>query len=638
MSERSERRFRKLIANISDTITLVDAEGRVMMVTGAAHEILGFPGDYWSGQNVFDIVHPDDRDRIEAFHQAALERPGGEVSAQLRALHADGSWVDLEITVVNLLDDADVGGGVITSRNISSHKAIERALSDAHRQALDALAAKAEFVAQVGHEVRTPIHGIIGMAELLAEADLDPDSRRLVESIRRAGESLGLVIDDLLDFSKMEAGRLELVEGAVSPHRLVADVVDMLRPQADDKQLALVGSLDAQVPAFVRGDELRLRQVLVNLLGNAVKYTDAGSVRVSVETEQHRADAYLLRFDVADTGVGIPADEIARLFEPFTQASTTASMRRPGTGLGLSIAQQLVELMGGEITLSSQVGRGSTFSFTLPTVATAPEAFPTPRPPAAPALARGRVLVVEDSPVNQALVERQLIRLGCEPVVASSGREALDLMAQLDLDLVLMDWQLPGMDGLETTRARRATEAVEGSRLPIVAMTASAMPDARAKCIAAGMDGFLAKPVKLEKLAQVLVDHLEPSAGVPAPVVVDGSVVDGSVLRTMAEEVGDPSIAARVVETYLGELDGRLAALRSSIGRDDRETLQRTAHTLKSTSRALGADALADVCAELEAKATDEQFDPTPLVEQLVDVASDAATILRDHLRDLVAG
>jgi CheY-like chemotaxis protein len=443
----------------------------------------------------------------------------------------------------------------------------------------------------------------------------------------------------------MEAGRLELVEGVVSPHRLVSDVVEMLRPQADERNVALLGSLDAQVPVFVRGDEHRLRQVLVNLLGNAVKYTDEGSVTVTVETLKRMGEACLLRFAITDTGVGIPADEIARLFDPFTQASTTTSLRRPGTGLGLTITRQLVELMGGEITVSSQVGSGSTFSFDLPTVIAAPDELPRSAVVAGPdVLARGRVLVVEDSPVNQALVERQLVRLGCEPVVASGGAEALGLMDELHFDLVLMDWQLPGIDGLETTRRWREREAATDGRLPIIAMTASAMPGARAECLAAGMDGFLAKPVKLDDLAPVLERYL--AVRPPDDVVAGdrsvgpeagGSLVDPRVLETLADEVGDPAIAARVVTTFLGELDGRLAALRASTSKNDRETLQRTAHTLKSTSRALGADALAEVCADLELRASEEDLDPAPLVEAIMRTASGSAAALREHLRLLDA-
>lgn len=650
--EQSERRFRKLIANISDTITLVDSTGRVLMITGDADEVLGHPNVYWPGQSVLDIVHPDDHERATALQAAVLTHLGEPVSGQFRMMHADGSWVDVEVTIVNLLDDADVAGAVITSRNISPHKAVERALSDAHRQALDALAAKAEFVAQVGHEVRTPIHGIVGLAELLSDADLDEESRRLVAAIRRSGEGLSLVINDLLDFSKIEAGRVELVDGVLSPHRLVADVVDILRPQAEERGLVLEGRLDARVPPFIRGDELRLRQVIVNLVGNAVKYTDEGSVRVSVDTVEHSGDTFLLRFDVSDTGLGIPPDEIPRLFLPFTQSSATSGSGRVGTGLGLTVSRQLVELMGGEISVSSQLGVGSTFWFTLPTVAGVPERLPSGQPPVAPPQSRrGRVLVVEDSPVNQALIERQLIRLGCEAVVAPDGLEALGLMGQMAFDLVLMDRQLPGIDGLETTRRWRAQESPSGPRLPIVAMTASAMPEAQADCTAAGMDGFLAKPARLQDLSEILSRFLRPSLGaLPVSTGVEGGhgewpelvseppVLDRGILATLVEEVGDPAIAASVVATFLGELDGRLAVLGSPEAQLDREALERTAHTLRSTSRALGAVALAEVCDRLELVAPDPSLSSAALVAEVVEVAGSTASALRHELQMLQAG
>jgi PAS domain S-box-containing protein len=646
--ERSERRFRKLIANISDTITLVDGTGRVLMVTGDSDVVLGHPNGYWPGQSVLDIVHPDDHERAIALQEAVLTSLGQPVSGQFRMMHADGSWVDVEVTIVNLLDDADVAGAVITSRNISPHKAVERALTEAHRQALDALAAKAEFVAQVGHEVRTPVHGIVGLAELLADAELDEESRRLVAAIRRSGESLGLVINDLLDVSKMEAGRVELVDGILSPHRLVADVVDILRPQAEERGLTLEGTLDAQVPPFVRGDELRLRQVIVNLVGNAVKYTDEGTVRVSVDTVEHSGDTYLLRFDVSDTGLGVPPDEIPRLFQPFTQSSATAGSGRVGTGLGLTVSRQLVELMGGEISVSSQLGVGSTFWFTLPTVAAVPDSLPTGRTRPEPlGRRRGRVLVVEDSPVNQALVERQLIRLGCEAVVVSTGLEALGLMEQMAFDLVLMDWQLPGIDGLETTRRWRIREGRSSRRLPVVAMTASVMPEARAACTAAGMDGFLAKPARLADVAEMLDRFLGASAESahalpetddrPVPADPTRALLDDAVLETLVEEVGDAAIAASVVATFLGELDGRLMVIGSTDADRDRETLERTAHTLKSTSRALGATALAEACAELELVAPDPSVDLTDLVARVVETAGTTASALRRQLQSLQA-
>ncbi len=628
---RSERRFRKLIANVSDTITLVDAEGRVMLATTATRQILGLPQGAWSGRLVAELVHPDQVERARDLQDEVRARPGEEVSGEFLLQHTDGAWVDVEVTAVNLLDDPDVRGVVLTSRNITAHKAIERALGTAHRQALDALAAKAEFVAQVGHEVRTPIHGILGLSELLAEARLDTDAHRLVDAINRSAQSLELVINDLLDASRLEAGRLELSPRPVSPHRLVADVVDMLGVQAADKGLVLEGSVAPAVPAFVNADDLRVRQVLVNLVGNAVKYTDRGSVRVTVTSERRLGQAHLLRFEVADTGVGIPADEVDGLFEPFVQASTAAGLGQPGTGLGLTITNQLVQLMGGEVEVHSEVGRGSVFAFTLPTVASAPEALASV-PGRARHVARGRVLVVEDAAVNAMLLERQLERLGCEVVLAPSGPEALVLMEQVTLDLVLMDWRLPGQDGLETTRVWRAREHGRETHLPIVALTASTAERAAEQAEEAGMDGFLAKPVSLDALAAV-VNRWLPTEDVP-PVT---EVVDDGVLANLVREVGDKAIAARVVRTYLGELDGRLATLKASLAQGDRMTLERTAHTLKSTSRALGATDLASHCEELERAVRDPETDVASQVEAVARSAVQAAEALRACLPGLEA-
>jgi PAS domain S-box-containing protein len=640
VSEQSERRVRKLIANISDTITLVDSDGRVMMSTGQTKEILGYPPAYWQGRSVVDLAHPDDVAGTTAFMAEVLSNREAEISEQFRARHADGSWEDVELTAVNLLDDPDVGGLVVTSRNITSHKAIERALVEAHDQALDTLEAQAEFVANVSHEVRTPIHGILGLSELLAELPLDEEGQRLVLAIRRSSENLSLVINDLLDFSKMEAGRLDLVRAPFSPHRMVADVVEILRPQARANDLVLDGLVGPEVPPWIDGDELRVRQVLVNLVGNAVKYTQEGSVTVSVTARVKELDRWRVDFAVTDTGPGIPADETEALFEPFVQATTTPEMGRRSTGLGLTITRQLTELMGGEIRVGSEVGVGSTFLFSLPTTLASP---PAPDGPGRGVIVEGagRVLVVEDSAVNQALIERQLVRLGYDPVIVAGGQEALAQLADdTGIDLVLMDWQLPGMDGLETTRRFRESEEVDvDDRLPIVAMTARSSPGDRAACMEAGMDDFLSKPTSLPALSALLAQWLEitPAAVDPSPRQVEEPTVARDLLAVanLVEEMGDAEIATTVVKTFLGELDKRLGTLRANATGGDPETLRRTAHTLKSTSLALGAIDFAEQCRRLEDAAVDADADHRPLVRHIVEGAAVFADALRSDLRAL---
>jgi len=629
--EVSENRFRRMLENISDTVTLLGASGEVLDSTGQVKEILGYPTGSWDVRNIFELGHPDDVDRGRRLFVQLLDQPGGQMSGEFRVRHADGSWATVELTAVNLLDDPDVAAVVLTSRNITDRKRTEEELAAARDQALRALQQKSEFVASVSHELRTPIHGILGMSELLSSSDLDEEARGLAESISRATEALRMVLDDILDFSKIEAGKLELVEVPTALPELLTDVAALLGPQAEQKGIEIRLDLGEGFPERVFADGLRLRQVVTNLVGNAVKFTDEGGVSIEARSAVNVDGTVQLRFAVHDTGIGISPEEFDRLFEPFSQARSTTAQRFGGTGLGLTIARRLVELMGGELRVESEPGIGSTFSFVLPRVAVAGEApevaAEVPEPD--PVVARFRVLVVEDNPVNQMLVVRQLERLGYEPTVVDSGVQALERWPSLAVDVVLMDWQMPELDGLETTRRLREVER-EGSRVPIIATTASALPGDRARCLEAGMDDFLAKPVSLGTLGAVLTRWLlAPSppvaevhgASVPSP---EAGPLDAMVLARLGEELDDPDLVATVLRTYLRELPGRLAAIEGSVASGARAELKAAAHTLKSTSATVGALVLAETCRRLEAAAAVEAEPavlPTDWVERHEGVA-----------------
>jgi signal transduction histidine kinase/ActR/RegA family two-component response regulator len=388
------------------------------------------------------------------------------------------------------------------ARQAAERLAVQAELARARDAAEHASRAKSAFLANMSHEIRTPMHGILGMADLMHATTRDPVQRGYVETIRRSGRGLLSLLNDVLDLSKIEAGKLDVEVQPFGPRALVDEVIDMMAARAGEKDLSLAAEVDPAVPALVRGDPLRLRQVLANLVGNAVKFTERGAVTVRVRAREGH-----LRFEVQDTGVGLDTAQAARLFHPFEQADATTTRRFGGTGLGLAISRQLVELMAGTIGVDSSPGAGATFWFELPLVAAtqpeAPAAAPksAPAPCPAPGATRPCILLAEDNALNRLFAETVLRSFGVDVVVAEDGREAIERACARRFSLILMDCQMPRVDGYEATAAIRRHERETGApRTPIVALTANAMAQDRDRCLAAGMDGFLAKPFQSAEL------------------------------------------------------------------------------------------------------------------------------------------
>jgi len=509
----------KAIDSTNEGYWVIDADGNFVEVNPGYCRMMGYSHAQIMKMCIADFEAVATMVQIRAQIQRIIQK--GYERFETRHRHIDGHWIELEITVTGV-DDRYL---VAFLRDIGERKAADAALREATQQAEQANRAKSEFLANMSHEIRTPMNGVLGLTEVVLDSPLEPQQREHLELVKSAAVSLLVILNDILDLSKIEAGKLGIEQVPYSPAGVMRDVTQAVRARAQAKGLSLQCETDPSVPEKVLGDPVRLRQILLNLCDNAIKFTDTGSVSVRAQATLTDTGDCELMVCVRDTGIGIPADKQDVIFQSFNQADTSTTRKYGGTGLGLTICASLAALMGGRIWLESEAGQGSSFWFTVQGVVAPPgqagfgdrpaepvqsQPAEKTRPVSQPADHRLQILLAEDNPLNQRLAVLLLERWGHEVALAQDGFEAVTLFGQRDWDLVLMDMQMPNMDGVAATRAIRATET-GGRRTPIVAMTANAMNADRELCLEAGMDAFLSKPFEVERF-RTLVDQVRASA------------------------------------------------------------------------------------------------------------------------------
>ena len=596
-----------LAENVTDAILRVDADGVITYASPSVMAVLGLPPEDFIGNPLSERVHPDAAEEIAAvehrLNSGEAEKERITYRRYLDSEDGEAVYIEADCAVARNAETGEQEGIVVSARDVTHRVLLERQLKRARSHAENAARAKAQFLANMSHEIRTPMNGVLGFAELLQRRELDEESARYAELIERSGRSMMMLLNDILDLSKIESGQLKVTNEPVDVAQLSADCVELHRAQAERKGVSLCIAPIVGIPKFISSDPLRLRQILLNLIGNAVKFTENGGIEVAVACEQTQ-----LAISVEDSGIGIDESRLTMIFDPFVQAEGSTTRRYGGTGLGLSVSRQLAELLGGSLTVDSMPGIGSRFTLRIPTIEVDAIEMPSPGqhrratdivlPP------KGRILLAEDHDVNRLLVSAMLEDLGQDVTLAHDGIAAIDAAVEAHgsgepFDLVLMDIQMPGCDGYAATREIRR-RGIGPDSLPIVALTANAYPEDVAAAKVAGMQAHLAKPLVFEDLAAALARWL------PMRVVVGREQPETRIRRDsnvtkLPDTRSDHAMSERWKQRRSEAIEAVDAAVRArAMEGVGIEELARVVHKLAGTAGMFGEEELGSRAAALE--------------------------------------
>ena len=643
--ESVKNEIQQVLDNTGEGICGLDMQGRTTFVNGAALDITGFKEDEFLYRHQHSLIHhhyPDGRDYpAEKCNIYSAYTKGIKTTADDEVFwHKNGSAIPIEYTATPMLDeDEKIIGAVVVFRDISERKKYEAEIITERNNAEEASRAKSTFLATMSHEIRTPMNGMLGMAQLLSDTRLDNIQKDYIDTLIQSGQSLLNQINDILDFSRIEAGKLEIEIHAFSLNKCCAEVIQLMKNRAEEKGLDLKLFYPDNTANVVLGDKHRIQQILLNLVGNAIKFTSSGYIHLNVEYVNNTNE---FLFHVTDSGIGIDHEQHQYLFDSFTQADASTTRKYGGSGLGLAISRHLAGLMKGEISVDSTPGKGSVFTLKIPLDITTDDQLLESIDVVESLKFSGNVLLVEDNHVNQKVASAMLTNMGLDVSLADDGGAALKMFSENNYDLILMDCQMPVMDGYTATQKIRLLD--EGKDIPILALTANVLPEDIQKCIDAGMNQCLHKPIEVDVLQHALKSWLKYELStVEQHFSVNDSdsakeslnadkvpcYVDHDHLNTLADLMGD--VFEELIPAYISSTDEFFNDVEKLISNQDITTAERLSHSLKSSSRNVGAMQLGDLAETLENNFREKKIEN---FESVLSKARDIYQHVRQELLD----
>jgi PAS domain S-box-containing protein len=603
--------YKSVVEDGSDIIFIVNYEGSILYHNHSVKDTLGYKTASLVGKNFFDFIPANFLPYLKKeFTKSTKKAFNKGIEFQFKC--RDKSYKYLEFNSVNLKQQEGIEGLILDCRDISQRK------KDAE-ELLRAQKAKEQFLANISHEIRTPINGIAGMAALLSQNPSKDEQKTYLNAIKTAADNLKVIINDILDLASIESGKLKFEKIGFNLNDLLHSLIETFGVQASEKGIKLAYSLTREANKIYIGDPVRLNQILINLISNALKFTHHGFIQISIRVEKTKGKVYVLRFDIADTGIGIPRSKLQTIFESFSQADASVTRKYGGTGLGLTIVKQLLELQNGSIGVVSQENEGSTFSFTIEYQVGEIEFFDETKlykPKNNNQLQNVSILLVEDNDINRLYASSILKMWGCHFETAENGVVALEKIRNNAFDIILMDIQMPVMDGFETTKAIRHGDA-KHSRVPIIALTANATQKDFENCIAAGMNDCITKPFTQEDLFQALTKYLGKKLIVKKKSVVEASLnnevamVDLSYLRKVSNN--NEQFIKEIVSAFLESMPTTVSDIKAQLEKKDWDQLAKVVHKIKPTITLMGIHHLKDKIILLEKEARNGQDETTIL-------------------------